>query len=317
MKCQVCQYDLPAGSTFCTNCGTPVPSNPYGSPASPSSPNQGAAPTILSSSTPPDPYGMPPANPYGAPPSNPYDAPPPASNPYNMPQSNPYGTPPSPTYDPNAGAFTSPPYGQPQFVPQQPKKKGPNGCVIAAVIVGVLLVLIIGGIVASVAYVGHQVTQGINGLNATATADIATANALSTSVAGVPTTTGTTGGVPTAGQLDPNAQANITGAQTANKVDAATAKPTHVTSIFSTSDTIYLTYTLAGNAGYVIEKTYDSTGTIVVESKTPHAIQNGDTDGYISFSNATADSYVSGLYWCQKSDCSDAALAQVLTFVVS
>ena len=150
MKCQVCQSDLSAGATFCTNCGTPVPSNPYGSPASASSPNQGIAPTMLASSAPqPDPYAPPP-NQYGGtppPPANPYNTPsspyatpatgygsdaPSMPNPYGAPPATPYGTPPPPAYDPNAGAFGTPgAYGQPQYIPQQPKKKGPNGCVIA------------------------------------------------------------------------------------------------------------------------------------------------------------------------------------------
>lgn len=114
MKCQVCQADLSAGSTFCTNCGTPVPSNPYGSPASASSPNQGIAPTMLASSTPPpsDPYAQSP-NPY-APPSNPYPAPstdygasaPPPANPYGVPPASPYGAPPAGPY----GTPSSPGY---------------------------------------------------------------------------------------------------------------------------------------------------------------------------------------------------------------
>ena len=142
MKCQVCQSDLSAGATFCTNCGTPVPSNPYGNPASASSPNQGIAPTMLASSgSQPDPYGQP-SNPYGVPqtPANPYNTPSspygmpatgygtdaPAPNPYGTPSAAPYGTPPPPAYDPNAGAFGVPgSYGQPQYMPQQPKKKAP------------------------------------------------------------------------------------------------------------------------------------------------------------------------------------------------
>src|SRR5258707_8902372 len=125
MKCQVCQSELNPGSTFCTNCGTPVPSNQYGSPASPSSPNQGIPPTMLASSTPPpDPYATPynspgaPANPYGAP-ASPYgmpstnyganSAPPPPGSPYGAPPTAPYGTPGAP------GAYGAPgSYGQPQ-----------------------------------------------------------------------------------------------------------------------------------------------------------------------------------------------------------
>lgn len=331
MKCQVCQADLSAGATFCTNCGTPVPSNPYGSPASPSSPNQGIAPTMMASSTPPsDPYGQPPSNPYTQPPTpygqpaNPYGMPStsygsdmPPANPYNVPPANPYGTPPQPAFDPNAGAYGVPgAYGQPQYVPQQPKKKGPNGCVIAAIIVITLVVLIGGGIVALVAVAANKVSQTVNSsitsLNATSTADMATANSFLT-----PTTGGSTsGGVPSASQIDATAASNLNHVKTASAVDA-NYEPTKVTSNFTTSDTIYLTYNLSGKAGYVIEKTYDATGTIAIQSGSPHVIDKGDTNGYISLSGSDTGSFTTGIYWCQQSDCSDAALAAVVTFTVS
>ncbi len=159
-----------------------------------------------------------------------------------------------------------------------------NGCVLALIIVGVIHVVIVGGVIGLAAY----------------GAKLASNN-----------------GIPTSSQVVTSAQSNITAAQTANSVDTTTALPTNATTSFSTSDTIYLTYTLGGNAGYVMEKTYDSTGTIVIQSKTPHAVASGDTNGYIFFSGLSSGSYVSALYWCQKSDCSDAALAQVLSYTVS
>lgn len=333
MKCQVCQSDLSAGATFCTNCGTPVPSNPYGSPASPSSPNQGIAPTMMASSTPPDPYGQPPSTPYGQTPSSPYDQPPaspynappanpygmpatsygadvPPANPYNVPPANPYGTPPPPAFDPNAGAYGVPgAYGQPLYAPPQ-KKKGPNGCVIALIIVAVIFVLGVSGIIA-LGVIGANAAKGIiNNANATLTADAGTVNAFDTP------TTGTTGGVPSAGQIDPTAVANLNHVKTSSAVDAH-YKPTHVTSSFTTSDTVYLTYDLAGKAGYVSEKTYDASGTVVFESTTPHVIDKGDTNGYISLSGSDPGSFTTGLYWCQQSDCSDAALAAVVNFTVA
>ena len=338
MKCQVCQADLSAGSTFCTNCGTPVPSNPYGSPASASSPNQGIAPTMLASSTPPpsDPYAQSsnpyatPSNPYSMPstdygasappPANPYGVPP--ANPYGAPPASPYGTPSSPGYNPPPGGFGAPmpPYGQPPYVPQPPQKKGPNGCVVAAIIVGVIVVLIGGGIIGLVAYAAHQVTQSVNSsmtsINATATADMGTANADLTPLATSGTTPSTSSGVPTSSQIDPNAEANLSNAQTTSSVDS-NYKPTNITSSFSVGATIYITYTLSGKAGYFVEKTYDSTGAIALQSQSPHSIPSGDGNGEVSFSLSNSGSYTTGLYWCQQSDCSDSALAQVVTFTVS
>lgn len=330
MKCQVCQADLSAGATFCTNCGTPVPSNPYGSP---SSPNQGIAPTMMASSTPPsDPYGQPSSGPYGQPPSNPYgqpsspyglpstsygaDTPPP--NPYNVPPANPYGAPPQPAFDPNAGAYGTPgAYGQPPYVPQQQKKKGPNGCVIALIIVAVIFVLGVSGIIA-LGVIGANAAKGIiNNANATLTADAGTVGAFDTPTVGSNgSTPSTSNGVPNASQIDPTAASNLNHVQTASAVDA-NYEPTKVTSNFTTSDTVYLTYNLSGKAGYVIEKTYDATGAIAIQSSSPHVIDKGDTNGYISLSGNDIGSYTTGIFWCQQSDCSDAALAAVVTFTVA
>jgi hypothetical protein len=303
---------------------------------------------LASSTPPPDPYA-PPSNPY-APPSNPYSTPstdygagaPPPSNPYTIPpaspygapSANPYGTPSSPGYNPPPGGFGAPvaPYGQPPYIPQPPTKKGPNGCVIAAIIVVAIVVLIGGGIIAVAAIAAHQVTQNFNGtmtsINATATADMGTANAYLTPTTGTGSNTGTTpttgtgttpttsSGVPTSNQIDPNAEANLSNAQTTSSVDS-NYKPTNITSNFSVGATIYVTYTLSGKAGYFIEKTYDSNGTIALQSQTPHAIASGDGNGEVSFSLSSSGSYTTGLYWCQQSNCSDAALAQVVTFTVS
>jgi cytoskeletal protein RodZ len=204
-------------------------------------------------------------------------------------------------------------------MPQPPQKKGPNGCVIALIIVGVIFVLGFGGVIAAVAFTAHQASGFISSANATLTADTGTVNADLTPAGGGTTpapTTGTGSGVPSSSQIDPNAEANVSNAQTSSTVDS-NYKPTNVTSSFTTSDTIYVTYTLSGKAGYIMEKTYDSTGTIVLQSQNPHSIPSGDSNGYISFSITSSGSYTTGLYWCQKSDCSDAGLAQVVTFTVS
>lgn len=203
---------------------------------------------------------------------------------------------------------------------QPPKKKGPNGCVIAAIIVGVIVVLIGGGIIAAIAVVAHSATQSFNSsmtsINATSTADMGTVNADLTPPATSGTTPSTSSSVPSISQIDPNAEANLSHAQTSSSINS-NDKPTNVTSSFATSSTIYVTYTLSGKAGYFVEKTYDSTGTIALQSQSPHPIASGDGNGVVSFSLDNSGSYTTGLYWCQKSDCSDSALAQVVTFTVS
>ena len=341
MKCRVCQAELAAGAPFCTNCGTPVQSNPYGNPASPSSPNQGIAPTMLASSTPPppDPYVQP-ANPYNAPPANPYGMPPTnygagtqqPANPYSMPPASPYGTPP-PAYDPNTGGYGTPPpaydpntggygggapYGQPPFVPQQPKKSN-RGCVIAAVIVIVLFVLIVGGTIAGIAYTASKVSQtvssAVTNLDATATADTATANSFGSTPTGSTPTTSTSGSVPVASQIDPTAQSNITSAQTSHGVDT-NFKPTNVTSTFTSGQTVDIAVTFAGNAGFAKVKIYLN-GTFDTQSSSPLTIHSTDATGDFPFTSVNTGSFVAGIYWCQQADCSDAALAQVVNFTIS
>jgi len=280
------------------------PANPYGTPST----DYGA--------------GTPPANPYGAstpPPANPYGAPP--ASPYGVPPANPYGTPSSPGYNPAPGGFGAPgvPYGQAPYMPQQPKKRM-NGCVMAIIIVASIFVLLVAGLITAGVVLANKAGTAITNINATTTADMGTANADLTPTTGndgsTPTTSGSSS-VPSSSQIDPTAQANITGAQTASGVDS-NYRPTNVTSNFTSSDTIYITYTLAGKSGYTIEKTYDnSDGTMVTKTSTPYTIHSGDTVGYFSLTGGTSGSYTTGVYWCQQSDCSDAALAQVVSFTIS
>ena len=218
-----------------------------------------------------------------------------------------------PAYNPAApGAF-----GQPPYTP--PKKKGPNGCVIAIIVVLALVVLIGGGLAIAIGVVFNKAKGVVSSIDATSTAIMATADADLTPSSGDGTTptTGTTSGIPGTGQIDPKASAYIMNVQSSSEVDS-NYEPTHVTSIFSTDDTIYITYKLSGKAGYVIEKTYDNlTGDVVIESQTPHKIDSGDTNGYISFSGGDVGSYTTGVFWCTKSDCSDAGLAGIVTFTVA
>ena len=320
MKCQVCQYDLPAGVTFCPNCGTPVPANPYGQPssspnqgipptvmASPSSPNQGVAPTVMASSPtpPPDPYGAPPvSNPYGTPstdygastPSSPYGAPPPynpAPTPYGAPPQAPYGTP---------GM-----YGQPM-----PPKKSNRGCVTAIIIAVVLFVVVVGGIIGLGVYGAHKAQQAL----ATATTTLGQIPTVGSGDDTTPTTSSSnTGSVPSSSQIDANARANITSAQTSLGMDND-YKPTHIQSSFTIGDEVDITFTLSGKAGYAMVKLYRD-NEFDIQSDSPLEVKSGYTNGAFPVTVNNPGSFVAGLYWCQQSDCSDAALAQVVNFSVS
>lgn len=197
------------------------------------------------------------------------------------------------------------------FQPQQPPKKSNRGCVIAIVSVLVVLVLIIGGIVALVSYGANRASQAISNAQATLTA-IPTIDFGTTPTA----TTGSSGsGVPNAGQIDANAKANITSVQTSLGMDS-NYKPTHIKTSFSTGDEVDITFTLAGNSGYAIAKIYRD-GSFDIQSDSPLTVQSGFTNGAFPLTVNNAGAYVAGLYWCQKSDCSDAALAQVASFTVS
>ncbi len=314
MQCSTCRYELPPGVTFCPNCGAPVQAG--------SSPNQGIPPTVMASPpTPPLPaspygvptsygeapppppanlYGMPPQTPYGAPQQAPYGAPPPQQTPYGAPQQAPYGAPPPQ-----------------QYVQVQPPPKKNNGCIIAVVIVLVVIVLIVGGVVAAGAFLFNKGAQAVatvgTGIDATATSIEATANsAEATANSGL---TPTTGGIPDPSQIDPTAQANITGSKTSNGMDS-NFQPTHPTITFSTGQEVDITFTLAGNAGYATAKIYRN-GQFVAQPDTPLTVTSGDSNGAFTYTASDAGAYVAGLYWCTQSDCSDAALAQVVAFTVS
>ncbi len=152
MQCSTCGFMLPAGATFCTNCGAKMGNqgNPWNQPVGPSQ----VEPTIAAAS----PYEATPMNPssnqqavpptvYGAPYSTPqqysYEAPAPPQA-YGAPPANAYGAP----YASPPGSFV-PPVQQP---PTRPK--GPNVGLIIGIIV-LLLLVVSGGYLAI-----HAATSG-------------------------------------------------------------------------------------------------------------------------------------------------------------
>src|SRR5689334_18072077 len=102
MQCSNCGFTLPAGATFCTNCGAKTYNQGNGGNQpggySELDPTIAAAPSYQAPPSNPsqNPQGVPPTV-YGAPYSTPqqysYDAPPPPPPSYGTPPPNQYGTP--------------------------------------------------------------------------------------------------------------------------------------------------------------------------------------------------------------------------------
>lgn len=182
---------------------------------------------------------------------------------------------------------------------------------IAVIIVLVLVVLVGGGIIAAVAVVANRVSNAV----ATAGTDLQTVlPTITTDLTPTATTATNTAGVPNSSQIDANAARQIVSHQLASKVDEDTLEPLDNKTTFKTGDTIYLTFTTAGNDGYILAKWY-------LDGQ--HGFDNdvlqddsGNTVGYVAGYFNRAGSVVIGLYWCKKSDCSDAALARVATATV-
>ena len=134
MNCSACGMQLPAGVTYCPNCGTPTPA--YYAPTGASPDN----PTVSSSSAnvppPPPPYTNYGSQPYGV------------QSPYSTPPPNPYNTLPPASYMSNGKAQLVPPPP-----PSQPRGNR-TGLIIGVVVF--LLVIIVGGVLT----VSHLGTQG-------------------------------------------------------------------------------------------------------------------------------------------------------------
>ncbi len=254
-----------------------------------------------------DPYGTPPPpTNYGdLPPANPYGTPPPAYSPYaqqQVPYNAPYGTP--PPY-PAPGTYQQPPQ---QFVPiqQPPQKKGLSGCAIALIVVLILLVVGVGSAIGVGYYAFHKVSSAV----ATASSDYQ--SAVPTFASDLTGTPGDTGTVPTSGQIDPTAATMITSYQTATGIDENYG-PVGKTTTFTTADKMYVTFKMAGQAGYILSKWYLNSQPLASSILT---IEDGDDVGYVDYTSPNAGQVIVGLYWCTQSDCSDAALAQVAQMIV-
>ena len=124
MNCSACGMQLPAGVTYCPNCGTPTPA--YYAPTGASPDN----PTVSSSSAnvpPPPPYTNYGSQPYGV------------QSPYSTPPPNPYNTPLPASYISN---------GEAQFVPPPPSQRRSNRTGLIIGVVVLVLVVVVGGVLA-------------------------------------------------------------------------------------------------------------------------------------------------------------------------
>src|SRR6266566_710282 len=134
MNCSACGMQLPAGVTYCPNCGNPKQA--YYAPTGASQDN----PTVSSSSAnvppPPPPYTIYGSQPYGV------------QSPYSTPPPNPYNTLPPASYVSNGKAQLVPP------PPPSQRRSNRTGLIIGVVVL--VLVILVGGVLA----VSHLGTQG-------------------------------------------------------------------------------------------------------------------------------------------------------------
>ncbi len=329
MNCTNCGKPLPSGVSFCPSCNAATPYNTTGQNlASPYDPTVAAS----SYGNPPSAPGSEPANPYGSssnyPPQSPYTSygaagtPQPPSYGNNTPN---YGSPqPQNFYTPPPALPQSgtPPYGYgasgtPGYTPGMqpggfgtgvpPKRRSKVGLIVGISLL--VVVLLCGGIIALFAIIGK---------NAATTVQNATA-----SVTAVPTTAGTTpvpttasnGGVPSQSDVVPAAAKILFNPQMSSAIDS-NDEPTKITNTFAPDQDAYLTFQedSQGKNGYIQVKWYQN-GSLVSVRLLQHSGQNDH--GYFSHAFTDSGSAQAAMYWCTVESCSDAKLAQVVSFTVS
>jgi hypothetical protein len=325
MNCKSCGLPLSPGATFCTSCGASAPYNAPGQNSSPSydpaaGPSSPYNPTVMASPpsydptiAAPSPYGQPgqqPPTSYGAPP-NPYENPSSQDpyNPYNA-ASSPYAAPP-----PQPNVYPAYGYGNPPAIPgtympgtppgaygtAKPPKRNRTGLIIGLSVLA--LVLVCGLLGAALVALSKNSSQTNKPSTSTATTTTSS------------TTATTTGGVPSTSSIVPAAAAIIFHPQTASAIDKDYL-PTQVTSTFTANQTVYLTFGIdsKGKDGYVLVKWYEN-GQLLDSPILHHHAENDH--GYFSLAYNEVGNGAAAMYWCTQSDCSDAQLAQIITFTVT
>ena len=308
MHCQNCGVQLPQGAQICPNCRAAVPNSNY----------QSSSGFNQQSQMPPTTYG---SSPNYYQPSDPYHnsgvqspeyAPPPPATP--VPQYPPVS---QPQYQPvqQVPQYQQPVSQVPQYqppvyqVPPTPPRKNNTGIIIGA-IAGVLIVaIIVGALIAFAKIPPKQANNNNNNNNTSQHTPTATQEAQ--------TKTG-----PSGNKIDPNAAQIITNAQTASAIDETTTEPTTLATTFKKDSLVYLTFRLS------IPSDIDPTKTpVYVQAKFYIDKDFGfkddlkfDSDsggGYFSAKYHRVSQGQAELYWCKQSDCSDAKLAQVVSFSVT
>jgi flagellar basal body-associated protein FliL len=310
MNCTSCGKPLAPGVAFCPVCGASTPYNTSGQ-GSPGQydPTEASSPYGSGQSYPPlpptvaagsDNYAPQAQNPYGSytnygsqqqqPPYNPYGTPPPAygENPPQPPPINPGGS--GPYYNNQAPGYPS---MQPGTYGTPPKKRSKVGLIIGIVVLA--LVLLCGGVIFAAVQLGKGASTTIK--NSIATATTATSN------------------VPANSDAVPAATKILFGAQTSSAVDS-NYNPTKVTTTFVTGKDVDLTFQVnsAGKDGYIKVQWFEDGQQVASDILQHHAAND---HGYFGQTFDAAGSGAAALYWCTKSNCSDAQLAQVVSFSVT
>lgn len=248
---------------------------------------------------------------------------PPAYNTPGPQQQTPYGynaTPPVPNsypqqYAPMPNFNQVQPYPMP---PTTPPRKNRTGLIIG-ITAAVLLVTVIGLCIFGTLLIPTSKSSN----STTQTSDTTTPTAESTPTPDANINSSTT---PSGNTIDPTAASIVTNPQTASSVNQITAAPTKLTDTFPANTDIYVTFSLnndafdfSKNTGYVAVKFYaDSSAlTLPASLNAPLTIDQPAPGGFFKVQYLTAAQGAAELYWCEKSDCSDEQLAQVVTFTVT
>ncbi len=336
MNCRTCGAPLPPGAAFCTTCGSPTPYNvESGAP-----PSNSYDPTIAASSPynptvavpqqpfPQQSFQQAPSTSYGTP-SDPYGAPPPPQNPYNPPSGyGSYGAQGVQNTPSAQGSYSAPQYGFPgQPGPGFPNQPGPGGYPIGqpgpygtptppkrrsrvGLIIGIVvlvLVLACAGIVVAATMAAKNTASTVT----TTATPAATTGA--TAAAQAPTTA--TSDMPATSAIVPAAAAILSNPKTASAVDQ-NLLPTTQASTFKTGQKIYVTFVInsQGKNGYIQIKWYQNGQSLTSDILAHHAENDR---GYFSLAYDEPGDGAAAMYWCVKSNCSDAQLAQIVKFSVT
>jgi hypothetical protein len=184
-----------------------------------------------------------------------------------------------------------------------PKKRSKVGLIVGISLL--VFVLLCGGLIALFAYIGKNAASSVT---STAT------SVASTSTVSTPGATPASN-VPTTNDVVPAASKIIFNPQTSSAIDS-NYQPTKVATTFAPNKDMYLTFQedSQGKDGYIQVKWY-SNGTLDDARILKHSGQNDH--GYFAHTFTDAGPVAAALYWCTQATCSDAQLAQVVTFTVS